>query len=150
MSLISFPAAIKSTLDYRAKLIADGLGLPFLDLDTALIDSEVIESDQPAVCWEFTGIEESPKDPLWLVAFDIGAMTMADPAQYVSLGVVGALVDFFHSNMRIVIRDYTGVNMPVIDLGYLSVHSVGVTPQQKDKLAGFRFISVTARASRVA
>lgn len=143
-----FPLAIKSTLDFYANQLAQSLSLPFIDLGADSFDSEITESDQPAICWEFSIVDESPRDPLWQVNFDIGAMTFQDPAQYISLGIVGKLSETFRVGNRFMIKDYHGVSAPVDGLGILTVTNVMGTPQHSDKLVGFRFVSVSAKAVR--
>jgi hypothetical protein len=83
-----FPLVIKSTLDYYVSQLAQSLSLPFIDLGSDSFDSDITESDQPAICWEFSVVDESPRDPLWQVNFDAGAMTFLDPAQYINLWIV--------------------------------------------------------------
>lgn len=148
MSYPDFQLSVKSTIDYWAKQVADAVGLPFLDLDGSEFQSAIVESDQPAICWEFSTIQEDPKDPMWFVSFDIGAMTMLDPAQYISLDLVGKLIDQFKVGSRIAVRNYSGVSMPVSDVGAMLIVSAGITPQQQDKTTGFRFVSIMARVTR--
>lgn len=148
MSYAGFTLALKSTLDYHAKLLANSKGLPFIDLAGAPFESDILESDQPAICWEFATLAEAPIDPLWYAEFDVGAMTMLDPAQYVSLDIIGSLIDLFRPGKVFPIYDYSGVSMPTVRLGTLSIVSAGVASQQADRAVGVRFVSVSARAVR--
>lgn len=143
-----FSLVVKSTLDYLAKQVADSKGLPFIDLASPEFDTAVTGSDQPAICWEFADLREDPIDPLWTVSFEIGAMTFLDPAQYVSLDIVGAIADAFRQGTIFVVKDYSGVNMPTQVLGRGFITSSMITPQQSDKITGIRFVSVTARITR--
>jgi hypothetical protein len=143
-----FALALKSTLDYHAKLLADSKGLPFVDLAAAPFESDVLESDQPAICWEFATLSEMPVDPLWHTEFDVGAMAMLDPAQYISLDIVGAISNLFKPGARFEIRNYSGDEMPTETAGSLFIVSAGVAPQQSDRATGMRFVSVGARAVR--
>lgn len=148
MSYDDFALALKSTLDYHAKQLADSKGLPFVDLAAAPFDSDVLESDQPAVCWEFATLAEMPVDPLWYTEFDVGAMALLDPAQYISLDIVGAISNLFKSGSIFTIMDYSGDEMPTTVVGSLFIVSSGVAPQQADRATGMRFVSVSARAVR--
>lgn len=148
MSLADFTVAIKSTIDFHAKQIADSKGLPFLDLASAPFDNALVESDQPAVCWEFSTISEMPRDPLWYAEFDVGAMTMLDPSQYISLDIVGAIAEVFKTGATLSIKDYSGADAPEAAVGSLHIVASGVAPQQMDRATGVRFVSIAARASR--
>jgi hypothetical protein len=148
MSDSRFILAMKSTLDYEAKLIADSRGLPFIDLDAENFETELLESDEFAVCWQFASATEDPMDPLYVVLFDVGVMGMLDPAQYISLEHLSIFLDHFKSGMTFQIKDYSGTEMPVEVLGTLFVTGSAITPQQSDRATGIRFVTVTARASR--
>lgn len=144
----SFGLAVKSTIDYHAKQLANGLSLPFIDIASPEFETLVTESDQPAICWEFSSFIEAPRDPMFHIDFEIGAMTALDPAQYVSLGIAGAISNAFKIQTRIPIRDYSGVNAPTIDVGALYVMSNGMIPPQADKATGIRFVTVSAKVTR--
>jgi len=148
MSYSIFTLALKSTLDYQAKLLANSKSLPFVDLTAPSFDTHVLESDQPAVCWEFSTLSEDPVDPLWLCAFDIGVMTALDPSQYQSLDLVSMFLQAFKTGNRFDIKDYSGDLAPTQTLGALYVIASGVIQQQSDQVTGLRFVTVTARAHR--
>lgn len=148
MSYNTFSLALKSTIDYQAKLLADTKSLPFIDLAAESFDVDILESDQPAVVWEFASVTEDPMDPLYLVLFDIGVMTMADPSQYISLDYVSMFLDAFRAGRSFQIMDYSGDDAPTQVVGSLFIVSSAITPQQADRVAGLRFITVTARAAR--
>ena len=148
MSYERFTLALKSTIDYHAKQLADSLGLPFLDLASVFNENELLESDQPIICWEFSAIGEHPIDPLWYAEFEIGAMTMLDPAQYVSLGIIGEITERFKQGTVFSIMDYSTAGMPSVEEGKLFIASSGVSPQQMDRATGIRFVNVAARATR--
>jgi len=151
MSYSTFTKAVKSTIDFYALQLAVSKGLPFIDLASERFSTDVLESDQPAVCWEFASISEDPMDPLWLVMFDIGVMTALDPSQYESLDYVSMFIDTFKAGKSFIVCDYSLApdeeNLPV-EAGSLFIVSSGVTPQQADRVSGLRFVTVTARASR--
>lgn len=148
MSYAEFTLALKSTLDYEAKQLADQLGLPFVDLNSESFNIEELEGDQPFVCWEFASVNEDPRDPLYLVMFDIGVATFMDPSQYISLDLLGAFNDHFRTGRIIQVYNYSGADMPDTVAGTMFVTASGVTPQQADRAIGLRFITVTARANR--
>ena len=147
MNKDSFVLSLKSTIDFQAKTLADSLGLPFLDLASVFNENDLMESDQPVVCWEFTSIGEFPVDPMWYAEFEIGVMTMLDPSQYISLDVVGKIASHFSPNTSLPIFDYSG-DVVSNELGRMLVASSGVTPQQSDRATGIRFVTVNVRATR--
>lgn len=148
MSYGSFNLALKSTIDFYAKNLADALGYPFADLAGAPLNTSIFESDQPAICWEYESLHEDPRDPLWYAEFHIGAITRLDPAQYLSLDIVGEIQDLFKVGNRFMIRDYSGPSSPIVDEGAFIVVSSGVSPQQTDQVVMTRFVSIGIRANR--
>jgi hypothetical protein len=148
MSQHQFILDIKSTLDFEAKRIADSLALPFVDLAAESFDSDVLESDEPAIVWDFSSLMEDPQDPMYTVMFDLGVMTFMDPAQYVGLGLIGKFQNAFTVGSRFVVKDYSGDNLPSVSTGTLMVTAISLTPQQADRATGLRFVSVTAKAIR--
>jgi hypothetical protein len=147
MSYADFSLSLKSTVDYLAKQIADERGLPFLDLASSEFDDAIIKSDQPAICWDFEGIDEFPRDPLWTCSFSIGAMAMLDPSQYISLDIVGIVSDKFRVGSCHFINDYSGDTV-VEGIGRFTVVSCGLAPAQQDTTTNVRFVAVTVRAVR--
>jgi len=148
MSYNTFSLAIKSTLDFTAKRLADSKALAFVDLSAAEFSPEVMESDKPAVVWEFATLSEDPRDPLWLCTFDIGIMTFLDPSQYLSLDLISMFLDAFKAGSTFQIFDYSGDVAPTQTVGSMYVIASGVSPHQADSATGLRFVTVTARAIR--
>ena len=148
MSYATFSLHLKSTIDFHAFNLATSKNLPFLDLAASSIDPAITESDQPAICWTFDDIQEFPRDPMWAASFDIGAMTMIDPSQYISLDIVGAIADTFKIGSQFDIYDYSGSAMSSEVTGKMVVVSCGVAPQQQDKVTSVRFVRVAVRAVR--
>lgn len=148
MSYSNFTVAIKSTLDFEAKKLADSRSLAFVDLAAESFSSDILESDQLSVCWDFASLQEDPFDPMYTVMFDIGVMAFLDPSQYVSLDLVSMFLDSFRIGKRFQIFDYSGDNLPTQAVGSLYVVASAVTPQQADKATSLRFVSVTAKALR--
>ncbi len=148
MSYQKFTLALKSTIDYYVKQVADSKGLPFLDLASVFNESDLLESDQPIICWEYSSVGEFPQDPMWHAEFEVGAMVMLDPSQYTSLDLVGAINDTFKPGTTLDIKDYSGDVLPTTVEGRLFIVSAGVSPQQADRATGIRFVNVTAKATR--
>lgn len=142
-----FPLCVKSTLDYVAVQLANELNLPVVDMDSAGLFAELLDSDQPAIVWAIGSLSEAPSDPLWYVDFDIGAKTSVDPAQYRSLDIVSEISDAFRVGTQFTVRDYSGdtAGNPV---GQMFVTAVIASPSQPDRLSGVRLINVQARAMR--
>jgi hypothetical protein len=147
MSYASFSVALKSTIDYHAKILADSKGLPFIDLASAEFDTAVIESDQPAICWDLESIDEHPIDPLYAASFSIGAMAMLDPSQYISLDLVGLVSSAFKIGSDYDIYNYSGDTVGTME-GKFRVIACGLAPVQQDQSTNVRFISVSIRAVR--
>lgn len=147
MSYATFSLAIKSTIDYEAKQLADSRGLPFLDLAAAEFDTAIVESDQPAICWDFEAIDEHPFDPLWTCSFSIGAMAMLDPSQYISLDLVGIVSEKFAVGTSHDIFNYSGTTVSEL-VGQFYVVSCGLAPAQQDQATNVRFVTVSVRAVR--
>lgn len=143
-----FPLCVKSSLDFFANQLASDLDLPLVDLDSAGLVAELLESDQTAVVWAIGSLSEMPMDPLWYVDFDIGAKTSVDPAQYKSLDVVSTLASAFKVGTSIDIKDYSGDVAGTSLLGQLFVTNVVASPSQPDRLSGIRLINVQGRIMR--
>lgn len=148
MSYATFSVSLKSTIDYLAKQIADARGLPFLDLASSEFDTAIVETDQPAICWDFASIDENPRDPMWSATFDIGAMTMLDPSQYISLDITGSVSDIFKIGESFDIKNYSGDVVSDTLEGRFYVVSCGLAPAQQDQATNVRFVSVSVRAVR--
>jgi hypothetical protein len=147
MSYATFSLSLKSTIDYLAKQIADSKDLPFFDLASSEFDTAIVESDQPAICWDFESIDEMPRDPMWTCAFSIGAMALLDPSQYISLDIVGLVSDKFKVGESFDIRNYSGDSASDIE-GKFTVVSCGLAPAQQDQATNVRFVIVSVRAIR--
>ena len=145
--MAKFPLCVKSTIDYVTMQLANELDLPVVDMDSAGLFAELLESDAPAIVWAIGSLSEAPIDPLWYVDFDIGAKTSLDPAQYKSLDVLGELSAAFKVGAEVVIRDYTG-DTAGAPAGTLFLSAVVASPSQPDRLSGVRLLNVQARAIR--
>lgn len=146
--MAKFPLCVKSTIDYVTMQLANELNLPVVDMDSAGLFAELLESDAPAIVWAIGSLSEAPIDPLWYVDFDIGAKTSLDPAQYKSLDIVSEISDTFKVGTEYLIKDYSGDTVGAVQ-GRLFITAVIASPSQPDRLSGVRLINVQARAIRV-
>lgn len=149
MSEATFLLAIKSTIDKLGSSLAAAQTPPvrFVDLDDSTAVEEVFTSLDPAIIWEFTGLEDAPADPLYTAIFSIGARTTNDAANYSILNLVGKVRAIFPVGGMIDILDYSDT-VASAKQGNLVVTSVSVNPQAYDRTAGIRLITITARAQR--
>ena len=89
-----FASAIKSTIDKFGVDLASsymGTGVPFVDLDDTVNAENVLQSDVSAILWRLLQMDESPADPLWSLAFSIGAKTTSDPGNYELMALIDAI-----------------------------------------------------------
>lgn len=148
MTASRFPLYVKSSIDKLAFDLGSSNDLPVVDLDSAALVAELLDSDQTAILWAMGNLSESPMDPLWYVDFDIGVKTSHDPAQYKSLDVTSMIASAFGVNTNIQIKDYSGDNPPTEVFGNLVITSIVASPSQPDRLSGIRLLSVQGRAIR--
>jgi len=149
MSQDQFLLDIKSTLDKIAKDKADELGVRMIDLDNTVETQELFSSEDDAIVWEYGTLAPDPRDPLYVLTFNIGGRTVKDSANYTMLGINGTVQELFEPCKRLEIKNYSGVVESEIR-GFLNITQVIVSPQQYDKVSGVRMMSVTARAMRLA
>lgn len=145
--MAKFPLCVKSTIDYVTMQLANELSLHVVDMDSAGLFAELLESDAPAIVWAIGSLSEAPIDPLWYVDFDIGAKTSLDPAQYKSLDIVSEISDAFKVGSQYTVKDYSG-DTAGGEVGRLFITAVIASPSQPDRLSGVRLINVQARAMR--
>jgi hypothetical protein len=143
-----FALALKSTLDKAINDLATANGLVYLDLDGAYMMSDLLESQAAAIAWSMSHLVENPADPLYHLEFDVGGKTSEDPAQYVSLGLVGLISSQFRAGSSLKIMDYSGAALPTEVLGEIYVTASGAQPAQFDRISGYRLVHVTAKAVR--
>jgi hypothetical protein len=149
MSEATFLVAIKSTIDKLGNDLALAQTPPatFVDLDDITAVEEAMKSTNNCIIWEMNGLEEDPRDPLYLVPFSIGARTVNDAANYNILKLTGLVKSTFPVGASIDIKDYSGVTATASQ-GKLIIMSVSVNPQGFDRTSGVRLISIMARAQR--
>lgn len=149
MSQADFLLAVKSTIDKLGSDLASAQVPPvrFVDLDDSTAVEEVLTSTDPAIIWEFSGLEDSPSDPLYTAVFSIGARTTNDAANYSILSLVGKVRAIFPVNEVIEIKNYSDV-VASAKQGNMRVTSVSVNPQAYDRTSGLRLITIAARVQR--
>jgi len=149
MSQELFLLAIKSTIDKLAGELATTEGLSLIDLDNTVEMQELFSSEDNAVVWEYGTLAAEPRDPLYMLTFNIGARTVKDSANYNILSLTGKVQELFKVCSRIEVKDYSGLVESGV-MGYIMPNHAAVTPQQYDKVSGIRMMTVTARAQRLA
>ncbi len=148
--MTDFVTAIKSTIDRYGVAVAEAYGdLLFLDLDDSYNVSQVLETDEPAVVWQLMYLDEDPVDPMFKLAFVIGAKTVNDPGNYALLRIVDSFRQVFVQNDSIDIYDYSGEDDPTEKLGYMYFTGIDVEAHIADQQAGYRLATVTARVVRL-
>jgi hypothetical protein len=148
MSYATFSVALKSTIDFLTKEVADGKSLPFFDFASPEFDMTLVAPEKPAIFWDFTGLDETPFDPLYTASFDVGAMTMLDPSQYISLDIIGAISEKFRVGTSHDIYDYSGDVASNVFEGRFHIVSCGLSPSQQDQSTNVRSVSVVIKVLR--
>lgn len=143
-----FPLYVKSTLDFMASGLAADYDLGYFDLDGMAHVSDVMQSDEPALCWSIGSFVPDPVDPLYSLVFDIGGKTSKDPAQFVSMDIVSLVRTVFREHVGIPVMNYTAGIPPVTRLGEIFIINAGVMPAQNDRTAGLRLVNVLAKVQR--
>lgn len=143
-----FPLYVKSTLDAVASALASEYELAYFDLDGLAFVSDVMQSDEPALCWSIGSFVPDPVDPLYSLVFDIGGKTSKDPAQFVSMDIVSLIRTVFREHVGIPVMNYTKDIVPVTRLGEIFILNAGVMPSQNDRTAGIRLVNVLAKVQR--
>lgn len=150
---MSFELALKSTLDKHIMALAQSLrteypDIEYADLDGAETMADFFESPRPGLAWALVGFAEEPRDPLYSLVFDCGGRTANDPAQYMSMSLVGRIRDLFPVDSDLTIMDYSTVDVPTTPLGMIIIAAVSVSPSQFDHVAGLRLVRVEAQVVR--
>jgi len=109
MSQELFLLAIKSTIDKLAGELATTEGLSLIDLDNTVEMQELFSSEDNAVVWEYGTLAAEPRDPLYMLTFNIGARTVKDSANYNILSLTGKVQELFKVCSRIEVKDYSGL-----------------------------------------
>ena len=147
---MDFYLPVKSTIDKIVVDIARSLGIGFLELDDTVSTDNALSSPDDYVVYRFVGMDEEPRDPLWLVAFEVGAKTTTDPANYDLAQIMSAIKEVIATGKAFTVYDYSGVAQPTTPAGDLYIVDARVDPQMFDGVAGIRMLSVQARAANYA
>jgi len=144
-----FLLSIKSSLDKFGNdlALAQPTETKFVDLDDSTAVEAIMTSTDNAIIWELSGFDDSPRDPLYSVVFNIGARTSNDAANYGILALIGKVKEIFPIGRKLDIRDYSDDVASDVS-GFLLITSVTVNPQMYDRTSGIRMITVTGKAQR--
>ena len=144
-----FLLALKSTIDKVGHDLAQTLGpYEFIDIDDTVNVSEKLSGDDPALLWSLSRFVEAPRDPLYSLVFEVGVKTVADPARYQQMDILGEVSGIFYTNRNIDVVDYSKAPLNTSVLGYLFITRSSVNNQQFDNQAGVRLVSIEAVAQR--
>jgi hypothetical protein len=148
MSEINFMTALKSTIDKKAKALAESLNVQYVDLDDTTATSELFKTSDSAIVFELSTFQQNPIDPLYSGTLHIGARTVLDPGNYEILQLVGQVSSLFKEGVRIPIRE----SFEVLESGVVGVMLPGnavAMPQQYELLSGIRLVSLDFTAQRL-
>jgi hypothetical protein len=148
-----FPLDIKSTLDkvmhdIQGDLIGEFPSLKALDIDNLAEPDAVGDSVDPTLLWQFSVLDPSPRDPLYIGSFLVGAKTTDDNGNYLLTTLLSKLIDYFQIDTQLPISDYSGITS-IDGRGVLNITSIILSPQQYDNLSGVRTYSVSFTAQRL-
>lgn len=143
-----FFLAVKSTLDKEAYDLSVSLGTQAADMDDTVKAQEILSKPDAAIIWQLISVDEVPLDPMYEVAFVIGAKTTNDSGNYDLLQFNSNVNDKFYKGARISVKDYSGASASAEE-GYLFVTDVGLAPQQFENESGIRFLSILAKGVRI-
>lgn len=144
----NFPLAIKATLDFLVRRLADENNCEYVDLDDVSSIEVALQSSKPALAWSLLSIAPTPRDPMWQVEFLVGGKTSHDPAQYDSMRLVSLVTQLFRVHETFDVLDYSGVDVPDTVLGDLQVETVGILPADGDQTSSRRPVRVQCNALR--
>jgi hypothetical protein len=139
--MTAFYQAVKSSLDYTIKSLANNHSLEYIDLDGAFTMEELYASSVPAMAWSLVSFDEAPRAPLYRLEILVGGKT-ADPSQYTSAEIISYLQGVFSIGSDLTIKDYAQVAMPTEALGDCYVVGFGVDSALTDGRSGLRLARV--------
>jgi hypothetical protein len=140
--MTAFYQAVKSTLDYTIKSLANSHSLDYIDLDGAFTMEELYASSVPAMAWSLVSFDEAPRAPLYRLEILVGGKTTADPSQYTSAEIISYLQGVFSIGSDLTVKDYTQEDMPTVALGDCYVVGFGVDSALTDGRSGLRLARV--------
>jgi len=140
---------VKSTLDKFGSDLAASLSIDRkVDLDDIVNTQELLASDETAIVWELTMMNDNPIDPLYDLLFSMGVKVTGDPSNYNMMTLLSAVQNLFPQGANLKIFDYSGDVAGTEQKGDFTVSDVRVDPQQFDRVSGIRLISVRAKVVR--
>ena len=149
MSESEFILAVKSTIDKLGYDLgqAESPAITFVDLEDTINTTALFKTNDTAYVWDMAVLAPSPRDPLYSVAFSVGARTVNDSANFTSLALVGKVKSAFSIGESIEVRLYSGPTAGPV-MGSIYMTSAIIMPHNFDKVAGIRMVSVQGKAVR--
>ena len=144
----SFYTSLRSTVGKLSLDIAVGMGLPSYEIDDVTAVSEALASDEPAVLWQVVSIAENPRDPLWVMNFLIGAKTNSDVGNTTLTDIVDGVLGQLSVSESVLVADYSTPG--AVTEGSMTVTNSVVDPQEYERQAGVRMVSISVVANRLA
>ena len=143
-----FILPVKSTVDKIAIDLATTMGVDHLDLDDMVNFAEKMEGPNDLLVWEMVNMREVPRDPLWELDFAIGAKTVHDSGNYDIADFINTISQTLFKEASFDVYDYSGTAAPTQKLGNIYITNVNLDPQEFDRQAGVRVITVRGKAMR--
>ena len=150
-----FVLSLKSTIDRVLSSLAASKGLTYVDIDGSSLNSEQLLRASPAVAWSQTSYQDEMRTPFFTFMYQVGAVSVNDPAQYQSMDTLGAVLDVMGPGHSIDIYDYSavaGVSGPTGPtggkLGDMIIIDAAAQPMASDLVENLRIVNITARGAR--
>lgn len=143
-----FYLSVKSTIDRLAFDIGADLSVGVVELDDTVNVDEALASPDDLIIYHLVSMDENPFDPLWAVAFEIGAKTVSDAANYDMARLISGVRDRVYKGGYIEVKDYSNVAPPTSNEGYIYFSDMNVDPQAFEGASGLRLWTVLGRAVR--
>lgn len=140
---------VKSTIDKFGSDLAAALSVTKkVDLDDIVNTTELLASEDTAIVWEVTTLNDAPVDPLYDLIFSMGVKVTGDPSNYNMMKLLSSVHNLFPQGSNHLIFDYSGDVAGTDQKGDFTVVDVRVDPQQFDRVSGIRLVSIRAKAVR--
>lgn len=140
---------VKSTIDKFGSDLAVALNVSKkVDLDDIVNTKELLASDDTAIVWEVTMLNDAPIDPLYDLVFSMGVKVTGDPSNYNMMKLLSSVQNLFPQGGNLLIFDYSGDVAGTVQQGDMTIADVRVDPQQFDRVSGIRLITVRAKVVR--
>lgn len=150
MSVITFPRALKSTIDVLGKQAAESVvaGMPVADIDNTVDVDQLLADNKDVMLWQLLTSDPDPKDPMYTVQFAIGVSIRDDPSGYRMMEILGKVADAVKEGSTIDIYDYGTEVAPTVKDGFMFISEVATDPQLDGKVSGVRYVTIRAKAVR--